>query len=52
MVLISLTEEGKKLQEKAKDVPANVAGCIDLPPEKAAMLYSLLYELLGKQKEH
>ena len=50
VVLISLTKEGKDLQKKAKDVPAKVAGCIDLPPEKAKMLYILLYELLDNRK--
>ena len=47
VVVISLTEEGRAFQERAKDVPAKVAGCIDLPPEKAQTLYALLYELLG-----
>ena len=50
VVVITLTEAGKALQEKAKDVPGQVAGCIDLPPEKARQLYELLYELLGNQK--
>ena len=50
VVVITLTEEGRALQEKAKDVPAKVAGCIDLPPEKAQILYGLLYELLANQK--
>lgn len=50
VVVITLTEEGRTLQEKAKDVPAKVAGCIDLPPEKAQILYGLLYELLENQK--
>ena len=50
VVVITLTEAGRALQEKAKDVPAKVAGCIDLPPEKAQMLYGLLYELLDNQK--
>ena len=50
VVMVTLTEEGRALQEKAKDVPAQVAGCIDLPPEKAQMLYALLYELLDNQK--
>ena len=50
VVVITLTEEGRALQEKAKDVPAKVAGCIDLPPEKAQILYGLLYELLENQK--
>ena len=50
VVEITLTEKGKALQEQAKDVPENVAGCIDLPPEKARQLYTLLYELLESQK--
>ena len=51
VVVITLTEEGKALQEKAKDVPQKVAGCIDLPAEKAEQLYSLLYELLGDRRD-
>ena len=50
VVVITLTEAGRALREKAKDVPAKVAGCIDLPPEKARTLYGLLYELLENQK--
>ena len=50
IVTIALTDAGRSLQEKAKDVPGNVAGCIDLPPEKAGMLHSLLYELLQNRK--
>ena len=50
VVVITLTEAGKALQEKAKDVPRKAAGCIDLPPEKARTLYSLLYELLDNRK--
>ena len=50
VVEITLTEAGRALQEKAKDVPARVAGCIDLPPEKAKALYDLLYELLDHHK--
>ena len=48
VVEIMLTEEGKALQEKAKDIPGKVGPCIDLSMEKARLLYSLLYELLGK----
>ena len=50
VVEIFLTEEGRALQEKAKDVPLRVAGCIDLSVEKASQLYSLLNELLENQK--
>ena len=51
VVEITLTEAGRALQEKAKDVPEKVAGCIDLSPEKAQLLYTLLYELLENQKK-
>ena len=51
VVLITLTEEGRALQEKAKDVPGRVGSCIGLPPEKAQTLYALLYELLETQKK-
>ncbi len=49
VVRITLTDAGRALQEKAKYVPGRVARCIELPPEKAAALYTLLYELLDHQ---
>ena len=52
VVLITLTDEGRALQERAKDIPEKVACCIDLTPEKGRMLYELLYELLQKNKNH
>ncbi len=51
VVVITLTDEGRALQEKAKDVPLKAAGCIDLPPEKAQALHALLYELLENRKK-
>ena len=51
VVEITLTEAGRALQEKVKDIPVRVAGCVNLPPEKAQQLYALLYELLGNRKE-
>jgi DNA-binding MarR family transcriptional regulator len=50
VVVITLTEQGRAMQDKAKDIPEKVGGCIDLPPEKAIKLYELLYELLGKER--
>ena len=50
VVVVTLTETGRALQEKAKDVPGQVARCIELAPEKAQALYALLYELLKNQK--
>ena len=56
VVEIVLTEEGRALQDKAKEVPRKVANCINLPADKAKELYELLYELLENQgytqKEH
>ena len=46
IVNVILTEEGRKLQEKAKDIPDMVADCLNLPADKAEKLYTLLYELL------
>jgi len=46
VVVISLTDKGRNLQEEAKDIPLKVGGCINLSPEKAKTLYSLLYELI------
>ena len=50
VVIVTLTEAGRAMQEKAKDVPVQVAACMDLSPEKAKTLYALLYELLNNQK--
>ena len=49
VVIVSLTEKGREMQQKAKDVPKRVAGCISLPQEKSQTLYTLLYELLGNK---
>ncbi len=46
VVVISLTQEGRALQERAKGIPEKVGRCVELAPEKAQMLYQLLYELL------
>lgn len=45
--VITLTEKGRQLQLKAKDIPMQVGNCVNLSSEKAKQLYDLLYELLG-----
>ena len=50
VVVITLTEQGKALQEQAKDIPRQVGSCIRLSPEKAQTLYALLYELLENRE--
>ena len=47
---ITLTDKGRKLQEKAKDIPEKVGCCVDLPQDKGKALYQLLYELLEEMK--
>ena len=46
VVVISLTKEGKDMMERAKNVPKEVGDCVKISPEKAKMLYEILYELL------
>lgn len=50
VVVVSLTDAGRDLQERAKEIPRQMASCVDLPLEKARELYALLYELLEKSK--
>ena len=50
VVTVTLTEAGRDLQLEAKDIPMKIASCVDLSPEKAQQLYTLLYELLENQK--
>lgn len=47
-LIVTVTDEGMALRERALSVPAKLAACVDLEPEKAQKLYGILYELLGK----
>ena len=46
-VLISLTDEGRQLRERALDVPRCMGGCINMDPEDALRLKQLLEQLLA-----
>ena len=48
-VLITITEAGEKLKEKALEVPAKMGKCMPLSPEEAGTLYALLYKLLEQE---
>ena len=50
VVVITLTEKGRAMQEQAKEIPEKVGSCIRLSPEKAQTLYALLYELLESRE--
>jgi DNA-binding MarR family transcriptional regulator len=45
-LIVSLTEEGEALRERALDIPAKMSQCVNLEPEEARELYRLLYKLL------
>ena len=46
VVIISLTDEGRALREKAADIPFKVGSCIPLEAEDAVLLHQLLNKLL------
>ena len=46
-VIITLTEEGMALKEKASTVPASMRGCIALTREEAVTLHGLLSKILN-----
>lgn len=45
-LVVSITEEGMKLKEKAKFIPVQISQCIDLSKEEAMLLYKILYKIL------
>ena len=47
-LVVTITEAGEVLKEKAVAVPAAIANCSNITPEEAAMLYRILYKMLGK----
>ena len=48
-LVVTITEAGEALKEKAVTVPAEIARCSNLEPEEAALLYRILYKMLGKK---
>ncbi|MBQ7595836.1 MAG: MarR family transcriptional regulator [Clostridia bacterium] len=47
MVIVSLTAKGRALQAKAADIPKQIGGCINLAPEEAYSLYTILYKIIN-----
>ena len=47
-LIVTITEKGEALKEKASDVPQQLSACISIEPQKARDLYTLLYEVLDK----
>ena len=49
-LVVEITEEGKKLKDKAVTIPFRMAGCTGLTAEEGAFLYNILYKILGDGK--
>lgn len=49
-LVISLTEKGEKIKEKAVDVPTSIAEEFNLTVEEATFLYRILYKILDYEK--
>ena len=47
-LIVTITESGEALKEKAVTVPERLSACVALDPQKAQTLYALLYEVIGK----
>lgn len=51
VLLVTITEEGIALRERAMDVPAAMKGCVSLDQQEAETLYRLLYKVLASSGE-
>ena len=45
-LIVSLTESGGELKNKAVEIPCKIGKCLDLSEEEAAELYRILYKVL------
>ncbi len=50
IVVVTLTEEGRKMKERCQSIPASISQCIHLSPEDAAALYRILYQILEEDE--
>ena len=48
VLIVSLTDAGKLIREKAVDIPSRIASCISLPENDAKELHRILYDILEK----
>ena len=50
-VIIHITESGMALREQAVQVPARMSRCVNLEPQDAMQLYTLLYKVMASLTE-
>ena len=46
-LIVTITEEGEALKERAVEIPYKMASCSGLSAEEGATLYKILYKILG-----
>ena len=46
-VIITITEDGEKLRDRAAAIPEKMGGCLPLSKEEGKELYRLLYKILA-----
>lgn len=46
VLIVTVTDAGEALKEKAVRVPEQMSGCVKLEPEEAAQLYKILNKIL------
>lgn len=47
-LVVSITDAGMELREKAVDIPAKIGGCIQLDEQDAVQLYLIVKKILGQ----
>lgn len=48
VLVVSITDEGMKLREKAIEIPSKIGGCINLEKDEAVQLYATIRKLLSQ----
>lgn len=48
LLVVSITQKGKELRERAVEVPKKIAGYIKLDEKEAVFLYKTLYKILSQ----
>ena len=49
-LIVTITDKGERIKDKAVNIPQKLASCINLSAEEAKMLYSLLYKILDAKE--
>lgn len=50
-LIVTITEKGEELKEKASGIPVKIGACMKLPQKDAKVLYDILYRVLNQIAE-